>query len=207
MTDTLIDIDGATSTTKPRRTFKTMLLFPPEWVPTAPYLALPSLTAVLRANGHQVIQKDINIEMYDLFFTDTFLIWVKMRMDQQRRGLEEREARQQLSDVERERLTCLRAQDNVDVMALAEQAEEAKAIVRGEAFYQAEKLEGALNTFRDVMQYISAAYFPASLVFYPMESNLGYRSGVSTEVLASLEDENVNIYTGCVPATRASSHS
>jgi len=194
MTDTLIDIDGATSTTKPRRTFKTMLLFPPEWVPTAPYLALPSLTAVLRQYGHEVIQKDINIEMYDLFFTDTFLIWVKMRMDQQRRGLEEREARQQLSDVERGRLTCLRAQDHVDVMALAEQAEEAKTIVRGEAFYQAEKLEGALNTFRDVMQYISAAYFPASLVFYPMESNLGYRSGVSTEVLASLEDESVNIY-------------
>ena len=194
MTDTLIDIDGAPSTTKSRRTFKTMLLFPPEWVPTAPYLALPSLTAVLRAYGHEVIQKDINIEMYDLFFTDTFLIWVKMRMDQQRRGLEEREARQQLSDVERERLTCIRAQDRVDVMALAEQAEEAKAIVRGEAFYQAEKLEGALDTFRNVMQYISAAYFPASLVFYPMESNLGYRSGVSTEVLASLEDESVNIY-------------
>jgi hypothetical protein len=194
MTDTLIDIDGAASTTKPRRTFKTMLLFPPEWVPTAPYLALPSLTAVLREYGHEVIQKDINIEMYDLFFTDTFLIWVKMRMDQQRRGLEEQEARQQLSDVERERLRCLRAQDLVDVMALAEQAEEAKTIVRGEAFYQAEKLEEALNTFRDVMQYISAAYFPASLVFYPMESNLGYRSGVSTEVLASLEDESVNIY-------------
>ena len=74
MINTLIGIDGAQSTTKPRRTFKTMLLFPPEWVPTAPYLALPSLTAVLRAYGHEVIQKDINIEMYDLFFTDTFLI-------------------------------------------------------------------------------------------------------------------------------------
>ena len=31
---------------------KIMLLFPPEWVPTAPYLALPSLTAVLREAGH-----------------------------------------------------------------------------------------------------------------------------------------------------------
>jgi len=68
MADTLIDIDRAVSTAKPRRIFKTMLLFPPEWVPTAPYLSLPSLTAVLRAYGHQVIQKDINIEMYDLFF-------------------------------------------------------------------------------------------------------------------------------------------
>ena len=47
-----------------------MLLFPPEWVPTAPYLALPSLTAVLREAGHKVMQRDINIEMYDHFFTD-----------------------------------------------------------------------------------------------------------------------------------------
>lgn len=44
------------------------------------------------------------------------------------------------------------------------------------------------------MQFISAAYFPASLVFYPMESNLGYRSGVSTEVLACLDDDVVNVY-------------
>ncbi len=187
-------INSVPAADKPRRQFKTLLLFPPEWVPTAPYLALPSLTAVLRSYGHQVVQKDVNIEMYDWFFSDAFLIWVKLRMDQQRRALEEREVRQQLTDVEQERLACLRAQDGVEVMDLAERAEAAKAIVRGEGFYQAEKLEWALNTFRDVMQFISAAYFPASLVFYPMESNLGYRSGVSSEVLASLDDEYVNVY-------------
>jgi len=194
MTDTLIEIGREVSTDKPRRIFKTMLLFPPEWVPTAPYLALPSLTAVLRSYGHQVVQKDVNIEMYDWFFSDTFLIWVKLRMDQQRRGLEERKARHELTDLERDRLACLTSQDAVDVMELAEQAAEAKAIVRGELFYDALKLEWALQTFRDVMQFISAAYFPASLVFYPMESNLGYRSGVSKEVLSCLDDENVNVY-------------
>ena len=47
MTDSLIEIERGGSTDKSRRTFKTMLLFPPEWVPTAPYLALPSLTAHL----------------------------------------------------------------------------------------------------------------------------------------------------------------
>jgi radical SAM superfamily enzyme YgiQ (UPF0313 family) len=194
MADTLIEIGRRISPDKPRRLFRTMLLFPPEWVPTAPYLALPSLTAVLRAYGHQVVQKDVNIEMYDWFFSDTFLIWVKLRMDQQRRALNEREARNELTDLERDRLACLTSQDAIDVMELAEQAAEAKSIVRGEAFYDAEKLEWALNTFRDVMQFISAAYFPASLVFYPMESNLGYRSGVSKEVLACLDDETVNVY-------------
>src|SRR4026207_326543 len=60
-----------------RKKSNVMLLFPPEWVPTAPYLALPSLTAVLREAGHTVIQRDINIEMWDHFFSMEFLIWVK----------------------------------------------------------------------------------------------------------------------------------
>ncbi len=194
MTTTLIDIDRTPVSLESRRKFKTMLLFPPEWVPTAPYLALPSLSAVLKAYGHTVVQKDVNIEMYDWFFSDTFLIWVKVRMDQQRKGLEEKEGRGLLGEKEVEQLNCLRTHQDVDVMELAEQAMEAKDIVRGEAFYQADRLEWALNCFRDVMQFISAAYFPASLVFYPMESNLGYRSGVSGEVLACLDDEAVNVY-------------
>src|SRR5437764_15211445 len=79
----LIQIDGMAVPSRAGRKLKTMLLFPPEWVPTAPYLALPSLTAVLRENGHEVIQRDINIEMYDLFFSDTFLICVMARMSLQ----------------------------------------------------------------------------------------------------------------------------
>ena len=176
------------------RKLKTMLLFPPEWVPTAPYLALPSLTAVLRGHGHPVIQKDVNIEMYDLFFTDTFLIWVKARMGMQLRALEAKAAAGLLTEQEVDQQAVLSLKADVDVFELAEQAMDAKRITRGQEFYDADKLEWALNTFREVMQYISAAYYPASLVFYPMESNLGYRPGVSQEVFACLEDEQVNVY-------------
>ena len=176
------------------RKLKTMLLFPPEWVPTAPYLALPSLTAVLRQHGHPVIQKDVNIEMYDLFFTDTFLIWVKARMGMHLRLLEAKEAAGLLTEQEVDQKVLLSHKADIDVFELAEHAMEAKRITRGQDFYDADKLEWALNTFREVMQYISAAYYPASLVFYPMESNLGYRPGVSHEVFACLEDEQVNVY-------------
>ena len=176
------------------RRLKTMLLFPPEWVPTAPYLALPSLTAVLRQAGHEVVQKDVNIEMYDLFFSDTFLIWIKARMAMQLRELEAKEAGGALSEQEIDQKALLTERAAVDVFDLAERAMEAKRITRSDEFYDADKLEGALTTFREVMQYISAAYYPASLVFYPMESNLGYRPGVSHEVFACLADEQVNVY-------------
>ncbi len=176
------------------RKLKAMLLFPPEWVPTAPYLALPSLTAVLRQHGHEVVQKDVNIEMYDYFFSDTFLIWVMARMATQQRALETKELTERLTEREVAQKACLEAAAGVDVLDLAERAQEAKRITRSEDFYDADRLEWALNTFREVMQYISAAYYPASLVFYPMESNLGYRPGVSKEVLACLDDEQVNVY-------------
>ena len=150
-----------------------MLLFPPEWVPTAPYLALPSLTAVLREAGHHVIQRDINIEMYDHFFTTEFMIWIRARQSMQLKALQMKEKRGELTDQEASQLAVLEQMMTIDVFDLAARAEEAKTVVRGEQFYDADKLERALNTFREAMQYISAAYYPASLVFYPMESNLG----------------------------------
>ena len=192
MSSSLIHVDNASSKTKSGRKLKTMLLFPPEWVPTAPYLALPSLTAVLRENGHEVVQRDINIEMYELFFSDMFLIWVNARMVQQLKTLEAKGAG--LSEKEIDQKACLEEALAFDVMELAANAEEAKRINRSDDFYEADKLEWALNVFRDVMRYISAAYFPASLVYYPMESNLGYRPGVSSEVFECLDDEQVNVY-------------
>lgn len=171
-----------------------MLLFPPEWVPTAPYLALPSLTAVLRQHGYEVVQRDVNIEMYDHFFSDTFLIWIKARIAGQLHSLEIKERNGWLTDEEVGRKACLESKATVDVFDLIERVERAKRITRSEEFYDANRLEWALNVFREAMQYISAAYYPASLVFYPLESNLGYRPGVSKEVFACLDDEQVNVY-------------
>ena len=191
----LVQIQGLAPIKKEdRKSSKVMLLFPPEWVPTAPYLALPSLTAILREAGHRVVQRDVNIEMYDHFFTMEFLIWVKARLGMQLKPLQDREKSGRLTEREAGQKAAVEQAYAVDVFDLAERAEDAKLIVRGERFYQAEKLEGALNCFREVMAYISTAYYPASLVFYPMESNLGYRPGVSKEVFACLDDEQVNVY-------------
>jgi radical SAM superfamily enzyme YgiQ (UPF0313 family) len=191
----LLQIDGLTPLKHgTRKTSNVMLLFPPEWVPTAPYLALPSLTAVLREAGHTVIQRDVNIEMYDHFFTTEFLVWIRARQTMQFRSLQMKEKRGELTEPEAGQLALLEQVMTIDVFDLAARAEDAKLVVRGERFYEADKLEVALNTFREAMQFISAAYYPASLVFYPMESNLGYRPGVSKELLACLDDEQVNVY-------------
>src|SRR6266545_2198090 len=66
------------------RKTKVMLVFPPDWYPSEPYLSLPSLTSVLRAAGHDVVQKDVNLEMYDWYFSEDFLCrFVLKRVPQQ----------------------------------------------------------------------------------------------------------------------------
>lgn len=52
---------------------KVMLVFPPQSDVTMPGLALPCLTAALRNAGHEVIQKDINLESFDSFLTRQYL--------------------------------------------------------------------------------------------------------------------------------------
>jgi anaerobic magnesium-protoporphyrin IX monomethyl ester cyclase len=52
---------------------KVMLLFPPPWIPAMPHLALPALTAYLRAHDIEVIQRDLNVEVFDALLTRDYL--------------------------------------------------------------------------------------------------------------------------------------
>jgi radical SAM superfamily enzyme YgiQ (UPF0313 family) len=44
---------------------KVYLAFPPNWTPTMPHLALPVLTAFLRGQGIDVVQRDLNAAVFD----------------------------------------------------------------------------------------------------------------------------------------------
>ena len=174
---------------------KVLLLFPPEWVPTAPYLALPSLTAVLRENGIDVVQKDINVEMYDHIFTRGFLLFVKGRIDQRLRDLREKQRMGSITKEERDIKGMLKEYTYVDLEHHINEVERAKEIMRGPEFYDVSKAEWSLNAFREVMSYVSAAYHPADIQFYPIESNLNiYRSWVSADLLKAPHDDTVNVY-------------
>src|SRR5881628_2421045 len=176
------------------RKMKVMLIFPPDWYPSEPYLSLPTLTAVLRSAGHQVVQKDVNLEMYDWYFSEDFLRHVLKKVPQQldrlrklskKRELEEWETdlQQALCDVTRDRIA-----------ELTEKAETAKQIVRAQEFYQSDKLEWAINAFREVTSTISLVYAPARICMPPMETDLSYKVFMSSDVLDAVQDTQVNVY-------------
>ena len=174
---------------------KVMLIFPPEWVPTAPYLALPSLAAVLRQNGIEVVQKDINVEAYDHYFTREFIEFTAGKIRSRYEELCARELTQQLTDEESQLKTHYYEFQFADLDDLIKNSAQAKEILRGPMFYDVAQAEWALNAFRDVTDFISIAYYPASIVFYPGESNLNlYHPWISKELLKAPHDDDVNIY-------------
>ena len=176
------------------RKMKVMLIFPPDWFPSEPYLSLPSLTAVLRQGGHTVIQKDINCEMWDWYFSEDFLKKVLRRVPQQLDRLRKLSKKRDLDANEMDLQLALCDVTHQRIAKLIQNAEEAKRIIRSEQFYDIDKLEWSLQVFREVMSVVSMVYFPARICMPPMETDLSYKVFVSSEVMDAVNDTQVNIY-------------
>jgi radical SAM superfamily enzyme YgiQ (UPF0313 family) len=190
----LILLHRQTSEATSGRKMKVMLIFPPDWYPSEPYLSLPSLTAVLRQAGHTVIQKDINLEMYDWYFSEDFLKKVLRRVPQQLDRLRKLSKKRDLSadEMDLQLALCDLTRQRID--ELIKQAEKAKAVIRGETFYDIDQLEWAIKVFREVTSVISMVYSPARVCMPPMETDLSYKIFSSSEVMDAIHDTQVNVY-------------
>ena len=71
---------------------KILLLFPPHWDPESVYLSLPSLTSFLRSNGHDVVQRDINIELHDFMLSKSFMLQIAPIISREIKDIEKRRA-------------------------------------------------------------------------------------------------------------------
>ena len=190
----LLQLQRQKSESASGRKMKVMLIFPPDWYPSEPYLSLPALTAVLRAAGHHVVQKDVNLEMYDWFFSEDFLKRVLRKVPQQLDRLRKLSKRRDLEEWEQDLQLALCDMTRDRIAELIKKAEQAKAIVRGEELYNSDHLEWAINTFREVTATISLVYAPARICMPPMETDLSYKVFQSSELLDAVQDQQVNVY-------------
>jgi anaerobic magnesium-protoporphyrin IX monomethyl ester cyclase len=173
---------------------KILLLFPPDWLPSEPYLSLPSLTSVLRPAGHDVVQKDINVEMYDLFFSAEFLDHAAERIGRELHHLKVVKGQRALDEEEQALIDRLLTCTPGLVAQLKGDIDKAKSILRSEAFYEIDNLEWATNCLHETMGYISLAYYPAQICFPPIETDLVYKPFMSSEILEALDDDQINVY-------------
>ncbi len=148
---------------------KTALIFPPQWFPSQPYLALPTLSAYLQHHGHAVDQFDFNVESYDTFLSRAYLEEclekIRGRLDQPATTPQENEVK----TVYREILG-----DTDYLESVLASVEDAKNALRNEEmFFQFPVYKRAYTTLKVVMQLISYAHFPSKvdLESYFMQGN------------------------------------
>ncbi|MBT7936888.1 MAG: B12-binding domain-containing radical SAM protein, partial [Nitrospina sp.] len=151
---------------------KSLLIFPPDWLPSEPYLSLPSLASVLRPAGHDVTQLDVNVEMYDMFFSTQFLQHTAQRIATERNYLQDVEKERGLDEEEQALLERLLTCTPELFQQFSEDVERAKKILRGETFYDIDQLEWATNCLHQTMALISLAYYPAQICFPPIETDI-----------------------------------
>jgi len=166
---------------------KVVLIFPPQWDVTIPYLALPSLTAYLRQHGHEVVQRDLNIETYNLFLGERFLTRIAGRVRERIRALESG------GQLEGDQLKEYRELCQADMIAdhtLEHIEGSVSAFRRDEDFTFGNVLESR-EMVSNACHLISAACHPASFTFLSFKPDY-YRSG--RDIRRAVLDEKQNAF-------------
>jgi anaerobic magnesium-protoporphyrin IX monomethyl ester cyclase len=158
---------------------KVVLLFPPNWTPSMPYLALPSLAAYLRPRGIEVIQCDLNAEVFDHILTGEYLRASLRRLNHPRHRPDGPPADQ----VEWARRYG---------PAIARDVDAAKALVRSEAFYDGPRSLPAFETILAGLRLASLPYFPSSLELQSYHS--AHRPDASRGILRAVDDRERNMF-------------
>jgi len=113
-----------------------------------PHLALPTLTAYLRAQGLDVAQRDLNVEVFDAVLTHDYLTGAGERLRRMKRHPAPR---------------ALLERAQADVPQLAAQVETAKAVFRSPTFFDGPTSLPAFLTLVQSLQVASLPFYPAAL--------------------------------------------
>jgi hypothetical protein len=161
-----------------------MLFFPPNWTPAMPHLALPTLTAYLRQHGVEVIQRDLNAEVFSHILTRDYLAASVAR----------------LRDLVASQRTGYRVPQPADRLhwalregpRLAGEVGQAVRVMRSAAFFDGPVGLRAFGTVVDSLELASLPYYPSVLHLqsyvpaYPVDS--------SRALLHGVQDERTNMF-------------
>lgn len=157
---------------------RVLLLFPPLGSVTHPYLSLPSLTAFLRSQGHEVRQCDVGVSAVDALLTARHLerchaVIVDSLANVSKSGSIADSAKR-LNVLSAAHLCAAHVIDNIEA---------AKATLRSKSdFYDPVKYLIAHNIVERALDILSAAYYPTRIIF----NDANYGPGTSLEDIERL---------------------
>ncbi len=165
---------------------KVSLLFPPSWIPSQPFLSLPSLTAFARQKGVEVIQRDINIE-----FLESLLTWEKVKgmfakIEEEIKVVEKKggpEAKEKYARM-KEALQW--------VPELTGWLENAKNVFRGRMFYSIGNYMESLKVMERWIELITSSYFPSLIT--TVNNEMRYSVYSSKEIFSAINNREENVF-------------
>lgn len=172
---------------------KVLLLFPPSWHPSQPYLSLPSLTAFLRQNGVCVVQRDVNIELLDILLTKKTCSEFYQKIVDTLRSMDmpgEASRRGASPDYQEKRQALVSALELIP--SVIDKVEPAKNTLRSEGFYDLDRYIESVNTVNDALGILSALYYPSSMTV--LNNDMRYSVYSSREIFRALDDTEENIF-------------
>ena len=172
---------------------KTALIFPPQWYPSQPYLALPTLKAHLESKGHEVDQFDFNIECYEVFLSHEYLTHcveiVRQRLSAPACTTDEQEVKTVYRDI---------LADTGFLDSVLNEVEDAKNVMRDEErFFQFDTYKKAYTTLKVAMKLISYAHFPSRLdldSFFMMGNPEENLSGILSATADTVRNPFIHMY-------------
>ena len=169
-----------------------LLLFPPSWHPSQPYLSLPSLTGFLQHNGVQnVTQRDLNIEVLDALLTRSYAAEIITRLQDKIRELEQGSRPEAGPGSDEHYARAVEALDRAGY--LIDRIEPAKESLRNEDFYDLERYRESLFLIDKWLEVISTLYFPTRITV--VDNQLpSYSIYSSKHLLKAIRDEQQNPY-------------
>ncbi|GJQ22663.1 B12-binding domain-containing radical SAM protein [Candidatus Brocadia sapporoensis] len=171
---------------------KVLLLFPPSWHPSQPYLSLPSLTAFLRQNGvSDVIQRDLNIELLDILLTEkTCREFYQKILDKLKYLDRPGSPCRDIPGEQEKRQVLIHAVETIP--AFAKKVEPAKNTLRSEGFYDLKRYMESVSIINEALGMLSALYYPSSMT--ALNNDMRYSVYSSREIFQALDDEEENIF-------------
>jgi len=137
------------------------LIYPPTCDPTAPYLAIPTLTGWLRSHGVSVVPIDANLEGWESLLTRKSVKALARRIDTRIAALEELPGLSHVEQLDYAALWKGRA-DLDEALGI----EDALAVIRDKTqFFVPERYDAAVETVGAAQRLIAAAHAPMALDF------------------------------------------
>ncbi|MFA5894114.1 MAG: radical SAM protein, partial [Candidatus Margulisiibacteriota bacterium] len=172
---------------------KILLLVPPRCEPAQPVLGVPSLTAFLKQNGHEVVQRDLSIEAYNYFLDEGRL---KNSINQIKDRLKAFEkSGQPLKTIKKiDEYYNLSRADMVYPYIVANLGEAKRIVHDQEEFYDIGKYQWAFKVLDAALFIVSMEYYPITFSTSKYENIISNAWESTKKLKKCIENDQGNIF-------------